>query len=124
MTTLNINFDEVPDSLLVEPGVYAAQIVGVPSLEPTKDGTGQKVVVNCTITAGKYNGRGVRDFISTKMTTKLKRLAKAAGVAADAGGLDLAALDGKDVTIKVVNNPAQNDPTRIYANVDDYIPAA
>ncbi|KKN02951.1 hypothetical protein LCGC14_1112480 [marine sediment metagenome] len=125
MTTLNINFDEVPDSMLIEMGQYKAQITTMPVKKLNKAQTGDNLVVECVITEGKYANRTLRDYIPLPtMATKVKRLAKSAGVTADAGGLDLSELTNKDVVIVVTNTPSRDDPAVIYSNIGDYLPAA
>jgi len=123
MSTLNVNFDDVPDSNTPEPGQYSAQITGVPEQKLNKRQDGNNLVVEVSITQGPFEGRTIRDYIPIgTMTTKIKRLAAAAGVVADANGLNLEELAGKDVQIVVTNTPS-DDNSRMYANIADYLPA-
>lgn len=122
---INVNFDDVPDEILpVEPGTYEALIKEI-SLEPTKDGKGTKLVVQMEIvTEGPQQGRRLIDNISTKATTRIKRLAKSAGLEVGAGGLDTEELLEK-VVHTVVGNRNYQDPTtgetKTATDVKDYL---
>lgn len=108
MPKIAVNFDDVPDQILpIEPGVYTAMVESA-SVEATKDGKGEKVVVEMKIDdeANPNHGRKIFDHISTKMLTNLKRLAKSAGINVGADGLDIDDLVGKHVKLRT--------KTRVY----------
>lgn len=122
---ININFDNVPDEILPIPaGIYTARVVGIPQIQPTKDGNGQKVVVEVEITEGDYAGRRVTDHISLKMTTRLKRLALSCGVTVGAGGLNLHDLADQFCQIQITTRPYTDRDTgeqKESYNIKDYL---
>ena len=126
MSHIAINFDEVPDTVQpVAPGIYVC-LVSEAALEPTKDGKGEKVVAQLKVDdqTSPENGRVIFDHISTKMTTRLKRLCKSAGLSVGHGGLNVDELVGKHVRVRVKNR-IYADPTsgerRETSSVDDYL---
>lgn len=130
MSTLNINLDEVPDSLTIEPGVYKAQVTEVPQQQANKKGTGSNLVVECVILEGKYSNFKVKDYIPLSSPIHLKQLCKAVGVTADGGQLNLEELVGKDFQIVVTNtsttkdkNGVETGKTVVFSNVEEYLPA-
>lgn len=126
MSFLNINFDDVPDKNMPLPAGEYVFLVNAATLEPTKDGSSQKIVVEMTVDdeQNPNNGRKVFDHISVKMTTNIKRLFKSAGLKPGAGGVDVSDLVGKHVRA-LVKLRAYKDPssgeTRETASVDSYL---
>jgi len=102
MSHIQINFDDVPDQFQQLPGgVYTCTVEKVEQ-QPTKDGTGQKVVVELKVSEGEFAGRPIFDHIgiSKGKPTQLKRLCMAAGVQVGSSGLDLTDLLGKTVQVR------------------------
>ena len=126
MPKLNIGFDDVPDQIIpVAPGVYDCEVMEPPAIEPTNDQKGQKLVVQFRITSeGPEEGRQLFDHISLKMKTKLKRLAKSAGLNPADFDEDTDLLHGQTVRL-IVNNRTYKDPEtgemKETSNIKDYL---
>jgi hypothetical protein len=125
MPHLDIPFEEVPNEIRpVQPGTYTLEIMDVPTIEPTKSGNGQKLVVQMTIQDdGEFKGRRIQDHISTKMQTKIKRLAIAAGLDPDNNGIDTEEMAGRQVKARVKSNTFTNDFGEEIENarIQDYL---
>lgn len=124
---LNVNFENVPDEVLPIPaGIYTCTILTTPEIQPTVNGNGQKLVVDLQINDDEsdQNGRRLTDNISLKNQTRIKRLAKSAGLSPGADGLDLEELEGAVVTVKVTNrtytDKSSGELKESY-NVSDYL---
>lgn len=124
MTTLNINLNEIPDSFTIEPGVYKAQLVSVPTQEQSKSSPGTNLVCESVILEGKYANRKLKDYIPLSFPMKLKQLCKAVGVTDEGGQLNLEELTGKDYQIVVKTEPyTKDDVTRETSKIDEYLSA-
>jgi len=125
MALVDLNFDEVPDEFLaVEAGIYTAVIHEVPTIEPTKDGKGTKIVVKMKITdEGPFVDRQLFDHISLKFPTRFKRLCKSAGHSPGADGFDTADLLDCSVKVRVKSRTYTDDDGNIKetSGVDDYL---
>jgi len=125
MPNIPINMDEVPDEYLSLPaGIYPLEIFEVPTLEPTRDGKGEKVVVRMRVNdeTNPEHGRQITDHISLKSTTRLKRLCLSAGVNVGVDGFDTEALMGKTVSARVKTRTYQDedDETQTTSGIKDY----
>lgn len=126
MSHIDINFEDVPDKVLPLPAGEYVCLVKNATLEPTKDGGGQKVVVEMEVdeASNPSHGRKLFDHISTKMTTNLKRCWKSAGLNPGKTGINVDDIIGKHVRI-LVKPRTYKDPTsgetRETASVDSYL---
>lgn len=122
---IQVNFDEVPDKFEQVPaGVYTCSIEKA-SKEPTKDGSGTKVVVEMKISEdGPYSGRGLYDHIGLKgKPIQLKRLIRAAGLTPD-GAFDLQDLVGCTVKLRTkirTYKDAESGETKETSSIGDYL---
>lgn len=122
---IQINFDEVPDKFEQVPaGVYTCTIEKC-SKERTKDGTGDKVVVEMKISEdGPFFGRGLYDHIGLKgKPIQLKRLIKAAGLTPD-GAFDLEDLVGQTVKLRTkirTYKDAESGEMKETSSIGDYL---
>ncbi len=101
MGHIQVNFDDVPDRM--EPlaaGVYV-MVVKEANIEPTKDGKGEKVVVQMAVNDGPNEGRMVFDHLSLKLPIGLKALMKSAGLKVGPSGVNTEDLIGKIVRVRV-----------------------
>lgn len=126
MSHIDIDFNEVPDKVQpLEPGLYTLRIEES-STEPTVDGKGTKVVLKLRVNdpASPQHDRVVYDYISTKMTTQLKRVMLSGGLKPGAEGLDVSALVGITVRARVKLNSYQDKATgetKTNSKIADYL---
>lgn len=138
-TTFNINFDNVPDTIPKIPnGIYDLKINGwkINPPKPSQSKPGEmtapqleleleiKNAPTITVDEKPYdlNGRKLRDWISQKMETRLKRLFLSAGAPVGANGADCKLLSDKIVRAVIVNTVSQKDGvTREFPNIQDYL---
>ena len=130
MTRLDIDFNDVPDEILPIPaGLYLLDVIGTPSIQDVQSKPGnKKIVVEFAVVEGpdgdlEFQNRRVFDNISTKVTTRIKRLALSAGVDIS-GGLELEDLTGTRLTAKLKEN-SYTDPitqeARTNTKIADYV---
>ena len=126
MARIKVDFNDVPNEIVpIAPGIYGFEVEGVPTIEKTKDGTGTKLVVKCRITEdGPEKGRVITDQISTKMETKMKRLAMTCGLAPGAEGFDTEDLVGRGGRFRIAPNTftdSSSGETVHNSKVADYV---
>lgn len=102
MAFIDIDLDSTPSKFEQVPaGVYVCTVEKAEK-QPTKDGSGQKIVVEMKIADGPMTGRTIFDHIGLKggKPISLKRLMLSAGMVAEGKGVDLNDLLGKTVKVR------------------------
>jgi len=127
MSTLDVDFNDVPDSIPpIAPGEYEVEVVGVPEWKDDKKLTGKNLVVVLRIVdEGQFKGRMLTDYISNKIDSwkvRVKRLILAAGFKPGMG-FDLTELAGRKVRVTVTARTYKDDSGQEQqsANLKDYI---
>ena len=108
MALINVNFDEIPDGITpVEPGIYDAEIMETPTLEPTAKGTGFNLSVRMRVVTDNspMSGRTLRDLIFQNEIghIRTKQMALSAGLSPGVDGFDTEEVLGKIVKIEVTH---------------------
>lgn len=122
----NKSWDNVPDVIVPIPtGVYTLKVEEA-ELGPTKDGKSERVAMVMAVDEpdSEHHERKVWDFISIKMLTKLKRLAKSAGKNPEQDGIDTDELVGCHVKARVLNKTYVDEDsgeTKESNDVQDYL---
>lgn len=130
MALINQNFDDVPDQFEPVPaGIYALKIDEVSDPEPTKDGSGEKIVVTMSVEDEgntEIHGRKIFDHIGiSKNLTRIKRLAMSAGLNPSADGLDTNDLIGRVAKAKVkVRTYTDDGEQKESSSISDYLVGA
>lgn len=126
MPRIATNFNDVPDEIKpLDPGIYT-MVVRSANIEPTKDGKGEKVVVELEVDdeTSPNKGRKCFDHLSLKLPIGLKRLAKSCGINPGAQGLDLEDLIGKIAKVRVKTRTykdAETQEVRETSSVAEYM---
>lgn len=129
MGFIQANFDSVPDEIApVKPGVYAC-VVKEANMEPTKDGSGEKLVVRLAVDEPNSTENGRQLFthigLSGNGLTLVKALCRSAGIKPGADGLDTEELLGKSVRVRVkagVYKDPDTGETRETTRVAEFLP--
>tara|TARA_Y100000310_G_scaffold328755_1_gene397400 strand:- start:529 stop:903 length:375 start_codon:yes stop_codon:yes gene_type:complete len=120
MAKLAVNFDDVPDVVLPVPGgEYELEIFEAPQLMENANKTGMKVVFGFrVINNEEHNNRKLYDHVSVKMETRLKRIAKSAGLSPGSDGIELDDLNMCVVRALVIEVPYEE---RMVNRIKDYL---
>lgn len=126
MVHIATNFDEVADEIRpISPGVYRC-VIDDATVEPTKKGDGEKVVVKLRIDdeGNPEHGRTQYDHLGLKNPIGLKQCARAAGIAVGAGGLNTEDLIGQTVQVRIKSRTYKDPDSgemRETSSVDEYL---
>ena len=128
MPTLKFDFTNVGTEMeVIPPGVYEAEITGVPEVQPSKDGNSQNLIVVLTLqNAYKFSGRKVYDYLNLReeFLWRVNQLRLSAGIDAGEEGFDTEDLAGKIVKVELKNaayTPPGSDEKQIRTNVNKYL---
>lgn len=115
MSTLNLNFDEIPDRQ--EPigtGIRNLRVDGVPELKPNKNGDGTNLVVQLRVDeeGNSDHDRQMTLYLSTKAPIRIKKFVRACGIEAKGTGLDLAELAGRSCKAAVTPRTYTDNDTK------------
>ena len=128
MSTLQVNFLEVPDKILpVPPGIYEVLVTTAPVLKPSKKGTGNNLMLEYKIiTEGDFKGRALKDtiFLSEIGLMRVKKLLVSAKVELRASGVDTEELIGKTLKVLVKQEMYQEKDPATQENVGEARPVA
>ena len=128
MSTLQVNFLEVPDKILpVPPGIYEVLVITAPVLKPSKKGTGNNLMLEYKIiTEGDFKGRALKDtiFLSEIGLMRVKKLLVSAKVELRATGVDTEELIGKTLKVLVKQEMYQEKDPATQENVGEARPVA
>ena len=128
MSTLQVNFLEVPDKILpVPPGIYEVLVITAPVLKPSKKGTGNNLMLEYKIiTEGDFKGRALKDtiFLSEIGLMRVKKLLVSAKVELRASGVDTEELIGKTLKVLVKQEMYQEKDPATQENVGEARPVA
>jgi hypothetical protein len=135
MSTISVNFNEVPDKILpLREGERMLEVQAPDEkkgfIQLTKDGTKTMAVITLAVVDDvdpNEKGRQVTDYIVTGNQfglVRLKQLALSAGVRPGAEGLDLTQLIGKRVKAMITTRTYKDDSgvEQQSSSVKSYIP--
>ena len=128
MSTLQVNFLEVPDKILpVPPGIYEVLVTTAPVLKPSKKGTGNNLMLEYKImTEGDFKGRQLKEtiFLSEIGLMRVKKLLVSAKIELRATGVDTEELIGKTLKVLVKQEMYQEKDPMTLENVGEARPVA
>jgi len=128
MSTLQVNFLEVPDKMLpVPPGIYEVLVATAPVLKPSKKGTGNNLMLEYKImTEGDFKGRQLKEtiFLSEIGLMRVKKLLVSAKIELRATGVDTEELIGKTLKVLVKQEMYQEKDPMTLENVGEARPVA
>ena len=115
MTTLNVDFNDVPDEYAqVAPGLYDFEIDGAPELKGSKKDESNLVmhIKLKVVSEGEFQGMVIMDWLCTWTDmgkVDIKKFIRSALGDVPNGGIDMADLDGKIVKA-VIKSEMYDDP--------------
>jgi len=109
MSILDFDFSAVPDDFQTIPeGTYNMEVINEPSIEPTKDGSSQNLVVDFAVAdENEFNGRTMKEwfYLGNELgLIKVKKFLRSCGVDTNSGGINTAELVGKVCKVAITES--------------------
>jgi hypothetical protein len=110
MSMLDFDFNSVPDDFQTIPaGLYNMEVILEPSIEPTKDGSSQNLIVDFAVAdENEYKGRTMREwfYLGNELgLIKVKKFLRSCGVdITSSSGINTAELVGKVCKVSITES--------------------
>lgn len=123
---IDIDLTQTPNEYQrIEPGVYDLRVVDC-KVEPNKNKTGYNAVAFLEVANDcPMKGNTIRDYMplssNPTMNVRFRLFVMSATGGVPAGRINLELVKDKVVRAKIVSRPDQNNPSKIYTNVEEYI---